>query len=191
MPPFLQWTNAEKKFPFADNSVLKDEVIGENINLKLINSKTYKIIYPFLVAGFLISYFLSFVYTFPMYVVILMTVLSVLIPLIVTIYSKNFREAGRLSIDIRHIIVAQKLKPPLIIPISVLEDLKISRGSTVHDIGRGLYPAETNDNWISFTFNKKSYRLEFCIANKQENEDFELMIYRLRSVYPRFRFESI
>lgn len=191
MTPFKPWTSEEKRFPFDYNYVLKDEAIGENINLKLINSKTYKILYPFLVAGFLISYFLSFVFTLPRIVIIGLIALNLIIPVIIFIYYKNFKETGRLSIVIRHIIVKQYLKAPLIVPISHLEDLKINRGSTIHIEGDGPFPAETNDNWISFTFNTKSYRLEFCISNKKESDDFELMIYRLRSVYPMFRFESI
>ena len=82
-------------------------------------------------------------------------------------------------------------KSPLIVPISTLEDLKISRGSTFHKQDRGPYPAESNDNWITFTFNKKSYKLEFAIADKEESDAFELMMYRLRGVYEGFRFESI
>ncbi|HZV69222.1 MAG TPA: hypothetical protein VFG10_06740 [Saprospiraceae bacterium] len=56
--------------------MLNEDAIIENLNLKLINSKTYKIIYPFLVAGFLISYTLSFVFFFSATVIILMTALS-------------------------------------------------------------------------------------------------------------------
>ena len=185
------WTKAEKRFPFSADYVLKDDAIIENLNLKLINSKTYKIIYPFLVAGFLISYTLSFVFFFSMTVIILMTALSLFIPVIVTLFAKNFKETGRLSIDIRHIVVVQNEKPPLIIPIEMLQDLKISRGSTVHLQDRGPYPAETHDNWITFTFNGKPYKLEFCITDKEESDAFELMIYRLKGVYGGFRFESI
>jgi hypothetical protein len=191
MPFIVPWTNAEKRFPFEENIVLKDGFIGENINLKLINSATYKIVYPFLVGGFFVSYLLSFVFFLPFHVILIMTAVSIIIPFIFTYYSKHFQETGRLSIDIRHIIIAQKLKPPFIVPIAMLQDFKISRGATVHKLDRGPYPADTNDNWISFTFKKKLYKFEFCIANQEENDDFELMISRLRAVYPEFYFESI
>ena len=59
------WTSAEKRFLFASNYVLKEEAIGESINLKLINSKTYKFLAPFLTIAFIASYLLSFVFTFP------------------------------------------------------------------------------------------------------------------------------
>lgn len=66
-------TKAEKKYPFESPYELKDEAVIDNINLELINSKTYRKLYPFLIAGFLISYFVSFVFLFPVIVIIILT----------------------------------------------------------------------------------------------------------------------
>lgn len=164
--------------------------MNERIDLRLINSKTYKKLFPFLVAAFLITYLLSFVFVWPVEWIAGLIVLNLLVTLIVYIYSKSFKEIGRLSMDIHNIVIVEQLKLPLIVPIGRLEDLKISRGSTIHKSDNGLFPAETHDNWISFTFDMKKYKLEFCILNVKENEQFEALINRLRSLYPVFYYTS-
>ena len=165
--------------------------MSDRIDLRLINSKTYKKLFPFLVTVFLLSYLLSFIFLWPMKWIGGLMALNVLVTLIVFIYSKNFKTTGRLSIDMNNIVITQHLKEPLIVPISLLEDFKISRGATIHKTDNGLFPAETHDNWISFTFDKNKYKLEFCIINGEENDRFEAIINRLRSLYPRFYYTSI
>jgi hypothetical protein len=164
---------------------------SNQIDLRIINSKTYKYLYPYLVAGFFISYFLSFVFLLPISLIIGLVVLNILIPVAMIVYAKNFKELGRLSIDHQNIVIALNGPVPLIVPIAILEDLKISRGSTVHIEEKGIYPSETHDNWISFTYNKKAYKYEFSILNQKENALFEMMIYRLKTKYPNFQFTSI
>lgn len=78
--------------------------------------------------AFLLSYLLSFIFLWPMKWIGGLMALNVLVTLIVFIYSKNFKTTGRLSIDMNNIVITQHLKEPLIVPISLLEDFKISRG---------------------------------------------------------------
>jgi hypothetical protein len=165
--------------------------MDDHIDLRLINSRTYKILFPFLVAVFLISYLLSFIFLWPLQWILGLVGLNLLVTLIVFVYSKNFKEDGRLLIDIQNIVIAQKVNQPLIVPIALLEDLKISRGATIHKSDNGIFPAGTHDNWITFTFDKQKYKLEFCILNQKENEKFELVMNRLRSTHPKFTFTSI
>ncbi len=165
--------------------------MSERIDLRLINSRTYKKLFPFLATVFLLSYLLSFIFLWPMKWIGGLIALNILVTVIVFIYSKNFKETGRLSIDMNNIVIAQLLKQPLSVPINLLEDFKISRGATIHMTDNGLFPAETHDNWISFTFDKKKYKLEFCIINGKENEQFEALINRLRSLYPAFYYTSV
>lgn len=163
---------------------------SENVRLKLINSTLYKRLKPFLVAAFFISYFLSWVYTLPMAFVLVLVALNLMVPLVLRVYSKNFKHAGYLSIDENHIVLAKKFGSPLIVPIAQMEDFKISRGATVHYPDE-VYAPDTHDNWISFTYNKHLYKAEFCISNRQENESFEKMIGRLRRTHSNFYYETI
>lgn len=162
----------------------------QHVTLTIIDSSLYKKLRPFLIVGFLASYFLSFVFTFPAIVIYLLIGLNILVPIIMYLYSKNFQSKGILAIDENNIIISKHNTAPIIVPITSISAFKISRGSEVH-YDTGIYPPETHNNWITFAFNNQSYKLEFAIADKTDNENFEDVIQILRQKHPAFLFESI
>ena len=162
-----------------------------HIRLTLINSKHYRRLKPFVIALFLISYLLSFVFTFPKTWILALVSVNILSIVYLFILPSHLRKAGYLLIDGKNIVVSHILRQPLIVPIDQIEDLKISRGSTIHYNDIGNFPPEKNDNWISFTYHDQLYKLEFLIKNKKENTKFEFIINLLRRTYPRFYYESI
>ena len=160
--------------------------MSDRIDLRLINSKTYKKLFPFLVTAFLLSYLLSFIFLWPMKWIGGLMALNVLVTLIVFIYSKNFKTTGRLSIDMNNIVITQHLKEPLILPISLLEDFKISRGATIHKTDNGYHlPSiriSINLNFVSSMVRKmiglKLWSIDWdpCIR------DFIILLFKIENV---------
>jgi hypothetical protein len=159
--------------------------------LKIINSRNYKRFKPLLIIAFLATYFLSFVFTFPWQVVVALIVLNLLLIVLMSGLSKNFDVKGFLSLDHKNIVLEELNVNPVIVPISGLTDFKIIRNATVHYADTDMYPPETHNNWISFSFNNRPYKFEFCIMDKEENEKFESIINLLRREYPDFHYASI
>lgn len=169
---------------------MHDESV-ESIDFQLIDSGAYRRLYPFLAAAFMVSSILSFVLWLPFIWIFWLGAVSLLIPVFMQVYTLLLKEKGRLSIDTRNILIVQKPSMALVVPISILDDLKISRGATIHKDENSMFSPETHDNWISFTFNQRQYKFEFSILDKAENEKFELLISRLRAMYPKLYYESI
>ena len=166
-----------------------DESKVEYLNLQLIDSTNYKEFIPVFVVLFFGSYFFSF-FNFPSEVILVLVSINIMVPLTMYIYTKYFITKGRLQIDQNYISIDSTSKDPLIFPILHVTNLKITRGATLHK-DNGIYPADLNDNWISFNFNNRSYRYEFGIVSSDENLKFEAMMKTLRKKYSNFIFLSI
>jgi hypothetical protein len=106
-------------------------------------------------------------------------------------YSANHKRLGFLKLDTSFITVNYNNNPEIIFEIEKLDNIKISRGATIHYAYKEFTPPETNDNWIYISCNNSNYAYEFMIDNEILNSSFEEMIRALRKKYLNFTYESI
>lgn len=107
------------------------------------------------------------------------------------LYSKNYPVLGSLLLEKEQITITGLHDQTTTYPLAEVEQLRISRGSTVHKSDNGMYAPETNNNWISFTFHQAEFKYEFAILNEEENNAFEAVVYKLRSILDGFVYTSI
>ena len=188
---FIQWKKlhypAEVDF---EKRQVQVQPTSNAVTLKLIHSKMFRRLFPFLTAIFLISWF-SILIPMPIIWAVILSIAGFAVPPIVGIYSQNFKREGYLSIDEENVVLARNENLPRIFPIGMLQHFKISRGATVHHYDDDTYPHTTHDNWISFTYHGHAYKAEFSIKDREENEKFEEIVRKLRRKYPDFYYESI
>ncbi len=175
-----------------------------SLPLKIINSKRYTKFRPLRYSLYVLCFVLFYSTLRPLgrpsvtdyvnvnnvYVLLLLLIL-IIAATGLYFYSKNYKILGSLIIGIDLISISLNNDAPSVYPVPDLKDLRISRGSTVHHIDDTSYPPETNDNWISFTYNNISYKYEFAIKNVLENDAFEKVISELRGMYDSLYYESI
>lgn len=125
------------------------------------------------------------------WILYLIIVILVVIAIPLYFYSKNYPVLGTLLLETEQITITDLKNQTTSYPMTAVEKLKISRGSTVHKSDNGMYAPETNNNWISFTFQQVDFKYEFAIRNEEENNAFEAVVYRLRSMLDRFVYTSI
>ena|GEM_PF-2663254 len=121
--------------------------------------------------------------------IIIILLIAVAIPLY--FYSKNYPVLGSLLLETEQLTITDPNNDTTTYPLSEVEHLKISRGSTVHKSDNGMYAPETNNNWISFIFHQAEIKYEFAIENEEENNAFEAVVYKLRSMMEGFVYTSI
>lgn len=115
----------------------------------------------------------------------------VVVAVVLYFYSNKYLILGSMILDTEHLIINDLNNQSTIYRFDEVEKLKISRGSTVHKTDNGIFGPETNDNWITFVFQKRDYQFEFSILNEAENDAFENVVYKLRSVVDGFVYTSI
>ncbi|MBK9984854.1 MAG: hypothetical protein IPP15_21245 [Saprospiraceae bacterium] len=175
-----------------------------SLPLKIINSKRYTKFRPLRYTLYIICFVLFYSTIRPLgrpslddyiklnsvYVLLLLFIL-VIIAVGFYFYSRNYEILGSLIIGTDSISISLNNISPVTYPVLDLKNFKISRGATVHHIDDTRYPPETNDNWISFTFNGTAYKYEFAIENVLENDAFEKVVNEVRGMYDSFYYESI
>ena len=165
--------------------------LDKTITLHLINSKSYRKTLPFLIAAFFISYFSVLFFFLPVYIAILLGLPSFFLPWVMSYLSKNLRPIGQLTINYKEISITEQGAPATVFPIIELQDFRIIRNATHHQTERELYPPDSHNNWISFSYNQRTFKHEFGITSKKENELFEAVITELRETYADFYYASI
>jgi hypothetical protein len=106
-------------------------------------------------------------------------------------YAKKYPVLGSLTLDTKQLTVMNSQGQASNYTLADLENFRISRGSTVHKTDNGWFGPDTNNNWISFTYNKVNTKIEFAIRNEEENSQFESVVYELRSLLHGFVYTSI
>ena len=121
----------------------------------------------------------------------LIILLLIVIAIPLYYYSKNYQVLGSLLLETEQLYITDLSGQTTTYPLSEVEHLKISRGSTVHKSDNGMYAPETNNNWITFTYHQAEIKHEFAIQNEEENNAFEAVVYKLRSMKDDFVYTSI
>jgi hypothetical protein len=106
-------------------------------------------------------------------------------------YAKKYPVLGSLMLDTNQLTIIDPEGKISYYKLTDLEKLHISRGSTVHKTDNGWFGPDTNNNWISFSFNHVDTKIEFAIRNEEENSRFESVVYELRSILDGFVYTSI